>query len=231
LFEHRTTVKVAREPKLQAIGGLLDRSAGAKERSVRPSQAWEEGMSWHTSALVIEGDHARRGPDLFEDLGFPGLAEVSEVSGDEAGRSALQGRALGLVRGWTFVWDPMMFFVPGEHDGAFQSSIWSARLETALLVLSRDGRIYSFIAEGTSGTHGFAWYVQGQRKRLWLQQEGTLIMQHGGPLPEEVQAKSGEPDAEYLLFLMMEKLTGVSIGDVFSHQFKVFEALKTIARD
>ena len=56
-------------------------------------------------------------------------------------------------------------------------------------------------------------------------------MQHGGPLPEEVQAKSGEPDAEYLLFLMMEKLTGVSIGDVFSHQFKVFEALKTIARD
>ena len=188
-------------------------------------------MSWHTSALVIEGDHARRGPDLFEDLGFPGLAEVSEVSGDEAGRSALQGRALGLVRGWTFVWDPMMFFVPGEHDGAFQSSIWSARLETALLVLSRDGRIYSFIAEGTSGTHGFAWYVQGQRKRLWLQQEGTLIMQHGEPLPEEVQAKSGEPDAEYLLFLMMEKLTGVSIGDVFSHQFKVFEALKTIARD
>jgi hypothetical protein len=56
-------------------------------------------------------------------------------------------------------------------------------------------------------------------------------MQRGEPLPEEVQAKSGEPDGELQLFLMMEKLTGVLIGDVFSHQFKVFEALKTIARD
>jgi len=56
-------------------------------------------------------------------------------------------------------------------------------------------------------------------------------MQHGEPLPEEVQAKSGEPDEEYQLFLMMEKLTGVSIGDVFCHQFKVFEALKGTARD
>src|SRR5215472_12958228 len=127
-------------------GGLLDRSAGAKERSVRPSQAWEEGMSWHTSALVIEGDHARRGPDLFEDLGFPGLAEVSEVSGDEAGRSALQGRALGLVRGWTFVWDPMMFLGNGDQVVGFDASIFSGTLPGGGHLGSRQSRIQVDIA-------------------------------------------------------------------------------------
>jgi hypothetical protein len=103
-----------------------------------------------------------------------------------------------------------------------QGSIWSVRLETALLTLSKGGRVYSFITEGTSSTHGFAWYVQGQRKRLWLWQEGTVIMQHGEPLPEEVRAKSEEPDEEQRLFVIMEKLTGISIDDVLAQQFKVF---------
>lgn len=179
-------------------------------------------MSWNTSALVIEGDEARRGSALFADLGFPGLAAVSRISGDEAGSSGLRGRALGLVSGWTLVWDPCMFFVPEESAGVFQGRIWSLRLETALLTLSRRGRIYSFITQGITSTHGFAWYVQGERKRLWLSQEGAIIMQHGVPLPEEVRTKSEEPDEEQRLFIIMQKLTGISMHDALAQQFEVF---------
>ena len=179
-------------------------------------------MSWNTSALIIEGDQARRGSALFADLGFAGLSALSNISGDEAGSSGLRGRALGLVKGWTLVWDPCMFLVPGDSAGVFQGGIWSGRLEAALLALSQEARIYSFITHGITSTHGFAWYIQGERRRLWLSQEGTVILQKGEPLPEEVRARSEEPDEEQRLFAIMEKLTGISMDDVVGHQFKLF---------
>jgi hypothetical protein len=177
-------------------------------------------MSWHTSALLIEGDQIQRGPALFEDLGFPGLAAVSEVNGEEAGSGGLPGRALGLIRDWTMVFDPWMFIAPGSHVP--KGHMWSAELETALLTLSQGRRIYFFIAEGVSATHGFAWYAQGQRTRIYMCQEGTAIMEDGEPLPEEMEARSEEPDEEQRLFLVMEKLTGISMHEVFARRFKAF---------
>jgi hypothetical protein len=52
-------------------------------------------------------------------------------------------------------------------------------------------------------------------------QEGTVIMEHGEPMPEEVQAKSEEPDEEQRLFIITGS-TGTSIDDVLAQQFKVF---------
>jgi hypothetical protein len=179
-------------------------------------------MSWNTCALIIEGDQARRGSALFADLGFAGLSAVSNINGDDAARSGLRGRALGLVRGWTLVWDPCMFLVPEDSAGVFERGMWPSRLEAALLALSQDARIYSFITQGITSTHGFAWYVQGDRRRLWLSHEGTVILQHGEPLPEEVRAGSEEPDEEQRLFAIMEKLTGISMVDVIGQQFKLF---------
>jgi hypothetical protein len=178
-------------------------------------------MSWHTSAISIEGDQAQRGPALFADLGFPGLTAVSEVSGEEAGSGGLPGRALGLIREWTMVFDPWMFVAPDASVP--KGHMWSAQLETALLTLSESRRIYFFITEGVSATHAFAWYAQGQRTRRCVWQDGTVVMEDGEPLPEEIQAMSEEPDEEQRLFLIMEKLTGVSmVDDVFAGRFKVF---------
>lgn len=204
------------------FGPLAARNWDIKACDWRLPRALEAGMSWNTSALVIEGDQVRRGSALFADLGFPGLAAVSQISGDEAGSSGLRGRALGLVSGWTLVWDPCMFLVPEESAGVFQGRIWSLRLETALLTLSQGARIYSFITQGITSTHGFAWYMQSQRKRLWVPQAGTVIMQDGEQLPEEVRARSEEPDEEQRLFVIMEKLTGISMHDALAQQFMLF---------
>jgi hypothetical protein len=181
-------------------------------------------VSWHTSALVIEGHHAERGAQLLADLGLPGKQDVGAISGDQAGASDLQGRAIGLVRGWTVVWDPMMFIPDGLDDleGMFETGIWSAAVEQALLTLSQRSRVYSFVVEGSSDSHGFAWYVSGRRRRLWLSQEGSVAMEEGPRLAEEAAATAEEPDGEQRMFVLMKALTGVSIGDADAASYRVF---------
>jgi hypothetical protein len=44
-------------------------------------------------------------------------------------------------------------------------------------------------------------------------------MQDGEQLPEEVRARSEEPDEEQRLFVIMEKLTGISMHDALAQQF------------
>src|SRR3990172_5185919 len=138
-------------------------------------------MSWHTSVLAIEGDHLDRAAELLRDLGFPSLTLVGEVDGDGAGSSSLSGKAVGLVQNWTLVWDPMMF-ISDDPSGVFEDSIWSSQLESRLRALSSAGRVYSLLTEGASSTHGFAWYRQGRRERLWLWQEGAIVLDDGPPL-------------------------------------------------
>lgn len=113
-------------------------------------------------------------------------------------------------------------FVPEHPDGLFEDSIWSAQLDAALARLSRSSRVYSFLTEGTSGTHGFSWYVGGARRRLWLWQAGSLVMEMGAPLQEEDDAAAEDPDGEQMLFALMEKLTGVFLDDVLAQRFSVF---------
>jgi len=181
-------------------------------------------MSWHTSALVIEGPQVDRGAQLLADLGLPGKRDVGAVSGDDAGASDLEGRAIAAVAGWTVVWDPMMF-VPDELDdleGMFETGLWAAGVESALLRLSHSSRIYSFVVEGSSDTYGFTWHVGGVRRRLWVSQSGAVALEDGSPLPEELAAAPEEPDEEQRMFLLMEKLTGVSIEMASTAEYRRF---------
>ena len=82
--------------------------------------------------------------------------------------------------------------------------------------------MFSLLTEGASSTHGFAWYRQGRRERLWLRQEGAIVLEEGLPLPEETAAVAEEPDEEGRLFVLMAKLTGISLDDVFGRQFQIF---------
>jgi hypothetical protein len=178
-------------------------------------------MPWHTSALVIEGDHEERAAELLADLGFPALKRGPQITGDEAGESSLPGRAVGVVNGWTFVWDPLMF-APNHPSEPFEDGIWSRQLDQTLARMSRQGRVYSFHSEGASDTHGFAWYAKGALRRSWLWRHGEVAFEKGAILPEEQAAVAEDPDEEGRLFVLMEKLTGVSLDDVFSHRFTVF---------
>jgi hypothetical protein len=162
--------------------------------------------------------------DLLADLGFPGLREVAQVNGDEAGSINLEGRAIGVVSGWTLVWDPVMFIPddPVQAKEVFSESLWVPAVDRALARMSASSRIYSFVTEGTSGTHGFAWYVQGTRRRLRLCGEGVTLLEDGAPLPEELTATSDEPDEEQQLFVLMKLLTGVSVAEAYPVMFRVF---------
>lgn len=170
-------------------------------------------MSWHTSALVIEGSHLARGPDILADLGLPGRTDVGPISGADVGSSDLEGRAIGVVGGWTLIWDPMMFVPDDLEDltGMFEDGIWSEPVDLALAHISEKSRVYSFVAEGSSDTNGFAWYVGGSRARLLLSQARELVLDEGAALPEETAAITEEPAEQSRLFLLMEKLTGVSL--------------------
>lgn len=181
-------------------------------------------MSWHTSAIVIESDHHDRGPALLAELGFPGKSEVGEVNGDEAGGGDLAGRAMTVVSGWTIIWDPMMFAPEdlSNLDGMMRDGIWAPAVERTLARLSENSKVYSFLAEGASDTNGFAWYVQGQRRRVWLSQAGEILLDDGAILPEESEAQKEEPYDEQRLFLLMEKLTGVSIEAAVAASYKLF---------
>jgi hypothetical protein len=181
-------------------------------------------VSWHTSALVIEGRHSDRAPHLLAELGFPGKTEIGVVGGDAAGSSDLRGRAIGLVGGWTVLWDPMMFVPDGLDDleGMFDVGIWARPVESALQRLSQASRIYLFIVEGSSDTYGFAWYFRGRRRRLWLSQSGAVVFEDGARLPEELAPVAEEPDNEQRMFLLMNKLTGVSIQDADAATYRLF---------
>jgi hypothetical protein len=159
----------------------------------------------------------------FTDLGCSGLRQVGEVDGDEAGSLHLGGKAVGVVDGWTLIWDPMMFLGEGP-EVAVPPGLWPRQVEEALVHWSQRTRIYSFLTEGSSGTYGFAWYANGTRRRLCLRRQGTLVLEDGSVLPEERDAEAREPneepdenpDDEQVLFALMEGLTGVSMDAVLS---------------
>jgi hypothetical protein len=178
-------------------------------------------MSWHTSAIVVEGDHVAGATEFLARLGFPGLTRTGEVSGDVAGSSDLQGRAVGVVRGWTLFWDPMMF-IPADARGVFEDSIWSAQVDRVLAELSCTNRIYSFLTEGTSSTHGFSWYAGGNRRRMRLWQEGEIVLEDGLPLPEEGSVVVEDWDEEGRLFMLLEALTGIAMNEVLEQTHEVY---------
>ena len=125
-------------------------------------------MSWHTSAIVVQGNHIAGIEKLLASFGFPGMTRTGEISGDAAGSSGLPGRAVAFVDGWTFIWDPMMFRPLSPADQ--MAGMWPEQLDQALIEISRSYRIFSFITEGTSSTHGFSFYADGELRRLLLSQ-------------------------------------------------------------
>ena len=93
-------------------------------------------MSWHSSAIVMEGDHTARALEVFSLFGFPHLRQVGEVTGDEASSGHLAGKAVGLVGGWTLFWDPMLFL----HEDPPERGLWPTGVTVSRSAVSNIAR-------------------------------------------------------------------------------------------
>ena len=178
-------------------------------------------MSWHTGGVAIEGDVASDPAAVTAALGFAGEFRGQTVSGDGAGSGSLHGRAVGRVGGWTFVWDPLML-MGDDPAGAFDAGIFPTVVEERLAALSRGRRVFAFLTEGTSSTHGYAVYFGGNRTRLWLQQEGQPVMDEGPAIREE-QPFADEEDGEERVLGLLQAVTGVNFDEIFATEFQVVE--------
>ena len=181
-------------------------------------------MSWHTSAIFIEEREPTDFGLLLGQLGFPDGVPSGTVDFEEATSSMASGKSVAHVGGWTVICDPM-FFVSLDSleagDAPMQSGLWSASLDAALREKSANGgRVFGFVTEGASGTHGFTWYENGDLTRAYLYQEGQIVFDEGSPLSAESDIH--ESDQEQRILLLMERLC-VRFADLDGVEFQVFE--------
>jgi hypothetical protein len=151
-------------------------------------------MSWHTSGIMIQVDRSDNIPILLDELGFPGAEYIGPISFDDATSvfdfSGSLGLSVATVDGWTSIWGPI---VVADED--------------ALVSLSRQGRVFTCIMEGASGTYSFAVYENGSRLRQWMEQEGKVYGEEGEPLVEELEIFARTDDREGRILLLLEALT------------------------
>ncbi len=102
-----------------------------------------------------------------------------------------------------------------------QTGLWSTSLDAILREKSaKGGRVFGFVTEGASGTHGFTWYENGDLRRAFLYQEGQILFDEGEPLTAESEIH--ESDQEQRILLLMEKLC-VSFASLDGVEFRVIE--------
>ena len=81
--------------------------------------------------------------------------------------------------------------------------------------LSESRRALAVVVNYVSTTYGFWWCVDGIVLRSVVYQEGELAEEEGERLPEEEGLP--EPWDEDYAFELMERLTGVSQGNLLEH--------------
>jgi hypothetical protein len=148
-------------------------------------------MSWHTNAILIQGDFSKDYPALFKKLGLRGAKAGQLVSFDEAASTFNDGAAIGAVDGWTAIWGNLALYLI-DPDG--------------LARIARKADIFQMMLEGTSGTAGFTWYTGGKLVRDWMRQAGKVVKDEGKPLAAEKPAFAKRDDEQAVLQLLM-KLT------------------------
>jgi hypothetical protein len=145
-------------------------------------------MSWHTNAVVIKSDFSDDYEGLFEQLGLKGGEAGGAVSFDDAASLFNEGVAIGTVNGWTALFGSMVLFMIDDKG---------------LAKISKKANVFQMILEGTSGTAGFTWWVNGKAIRNWMRQDDKLIKNEGKPLPEEKKAFAKNDDEQAVLQLLM----------------------------
>ena len=177
-------------------------------------------MSWNTSAIFIHSSLGHEPEQLLARLGAQNAEPAGRVSFDVATSGLGEGWAIGVVEGWTLLFDPNMFLALGWPEGD-SASIWSPALEPRLREMSRESEVVSFLLGGASGTAGFAHFKDGELARCFLFQDGQL-KDVGAPSPEEQQAFAEEDGDEEQAVLSLAAQLSVSWDKIAEAEFALF---------
>ncbi len=123
---------------------------------------------------------------------------------DEATAQDLPGIAAVWSEGWTAMWHPLAFSRLGDPPPE-QNTFWPPTAEKGLAALSMKHEIIGILLEGASGSYGFVYYAQGQRRRCRLAVGADVPIDFGEPLEKEVAAYQGTGDEEDKLFRFLNK--------------------------
>jgi hypothetical protein len=154
-------------------------------------------MGLHTSFVLIEGDHRKAVERLLSDFGYEFAVVPRSVASFGAATKVLHQwhvsptvvkKAVGLVRGWTSLYDPELQIACDPE---------------ALRRLARHAhaRVFSMVSDGSTGTYGFA-LVQGPATRAWFTTASGTSLDVGEPLREEVGLDKEHPCEEELVGVM-----------------------------
>ena len=179
-------------------------------------------MSWNSTFVAINRDFSNHLDLLQTNLGVILGEPLKNISWEEATSTAINGKSIGFINGWTIICDPQMFLDVGEPESYDPNNMWLPRFEQGLTTCSIGNKALGFILSGISGTYGITIHRDGKLLRCRLVQEGEIIIDVGEALPEEVETFAEESDEELRVFLLMEKF-GLNPKDFDLTQFTLYE--------
>ena len=166
-------------------------------------------MSRHINAILINDDLANEPYTLGEALGVPQdqLSLMSSGGNLHEVEKSCDDIAVGYLNGWTVMWGRPILC--NDFD------------DPKFAALSSGAKLLYFVAEGTSGTYGFSWYVDGVKIRQWIEQEGEILIDAGTLLPEEGKLPDAEDDIEWHVLGIVEKLA-IPIDELYAARYNVY---------
>lgn len=166
-------------------------------------------MSYNTAFLFSKTHRGKGKSHYFGGLGLPNGKECGDLTFDQATSLNLDGKALAVIKDWTVVIDPTLFYEVENHPSVKEPGLFPVVIESRL-----DGKSTSLgaILFGNSSTYGFT-YFNKKRERLFLKSDNEIIHDIGSstfPSDNFNETEGGEE----AIFGIIYEATGLSAKDL-----------------
>jgi hypothetical protein len=170
----------------------------------------ENDIGYSTAFLMVEGLTTAEAMDLFNaaDMFAPA---GSQIGFEEAFSLSLDpNMAVGDVKGWAVFWNGSGQILRSE----FPAEVSRGRRSLGCQLISGDSQ------------YGFSYFVNGALRRSIVYELNAVLDEVGLQLSEEIGFAVAEwgPDEDFV-FGVMERLTGISLGDLQEASYRVLEFL------
>jgi len=167
-------------------------------------------MAYNTAFLLIAGVTAAEAMALFDAADMFAPAEA-KVGFEEASSLFLHPNlAVGDVKGWAVLWNANGQILRSDFPAA----------------VSRGRRVLTCLLSSGDSRYGFSCFVDGAMRRSIVYKLNKVVDETGTKLSEEIglTVPRWGPDEDFI-FGVMERLTGVSFGDLQAATYGVLEFL------
>jgi hypothetical protein len=147
-------------------------------------------MSWKFGGLVIKKDFSKNLEGIFETLGRAQKFSGTILSFRESLNVKGAQSAAASVNQTTLLFNE---FLP--YDCSFTSGRESG-FDKKLATISAEAPILVFFLDGTSGTYGFSFFEEGERKRQWAATGENVLCNAGEHLDAETPFLIGTANTE-----------------------------------